>query len=78
MEEVSLYTFMTRSPSLADIVFPREAERIIMSKDIQKSMSFDDKDNEGDNKRAADFFVSYMKEIDERVEGKMCTVTVGL
>lgn len=69
MEEVSLISFLKRVPLLINALFPADNERHILAATVLNVMSFEDKETCTENKRTADFFVSYIKEIELRARG---------
>ena len=62
MEEVSLITFLRRSPSLMKVVFPRESDKVILAKEVKDLMTFEDRMDSEQNERTARFreFVSIL------------------
>lgn len=69
MDEVSLITYLKKSPFLTQLVFPTEKERTISVEDLMKSIHYEAKDKSESNLVTANFFHSYIEEIDARNEG---------
>ena len=70
MEEVSLVTFLKRTPVLKDVVFPVDAERYILAETVLNVLTYENKDASEENKTTAEFFETYIKEIATRRSGR--------
>jgi hypothetical protein len=70
MEEVSLTSFFKRVPLLKNVVFPTDDERNILATTVLDVLVFENKEACEENKRTAEFLVSYIKEIELRATGK--------
>ena len=70
MEEVSLVTFLKRTPVLKDVVFPVDAERYILAETVLNVLTYENKDASEENKTTAEFFETYIKEIAMRRSGR--------
>ena len=68
MEEVKLYTILKKFPSLVQVVFPTDAERVLSGKEIKEAFEFEAALNK-EQERTLGFFKSYIDEI-EGAEGK--------
>ena len=71
MEEVSLITFLRRSPSLMKVVFPRESDKVILAKEVKDLMTFEDRRDSEQNERTARFCEFYVDELEAGVKGKI-------
>lgn len=69
MEEVSLTTFLRRSPSLIKVVFPREAEKVILAEEVKELLSFENRRDNEQNRRTAEFYESYIDELEVGMKG---------
>lgn len=70
MEEVSLISFLKRVPLLKQAVFPTDAERYVLAERVLDVLTYENKDASEENKTTAEYFVSYIKEIELRTVGK--------
>ena len=70
MNEVSLHRFLTRFPTLVTKIFPSESERIIHVSNIKAAISYEGKDLNEDNERAAVWFNDYLDDIETHSEGR--------
>ncbi|CAB4003282.1 Hypothetical predicted protein, partial [Paramuricea clavata] len=66
MEEVSLISFLKRVPLFKNTVFPMDAERYVLAERVLDVLMYEDKDVCEENKTTAEFFVSYIKEVELR------------
>lgn len=69
MEEGSLITFLRRSPSLMKVVFPREADKVILAEEVKELMTFEDRRDSEQNERTAQFYEFYIDELEAGVKG---------
>ena len=69
MDEVSLTTFLRTIPSLIKVVFPREAERVILADEVKELMTFEDRSENEQNGRTAEFYESYIDELEVGIKG---------
>ena len=69
MDEVSLTTFLRRTPSLIKVVFPREAERVILADEVKELMTDEDRGENEQNGRTAEFYESYIDELEVGIKG---------
>lgn len=73
MNEVSLQRYLTRLPSLTEVVFPPEEERFISAAEFKESVDYEEKEACQANALAAEFLLQYLDEIETRKEGAMKT-----
>lgn len=66
---MSLCRFLIKCPLLTALVFPFENERIVSASDVIQCMQFEDKDERDANRKTADFFCAYVKDMEARNEG---------
>jgi hypothetical protein len=52
------------------MIFPTESERVIHGANIKAAITYEEKDFNGDNKRAALWFGAYIDDIETRSEGR--------
>ena len=69
MDEVSLTTFLRTNPSLIKVVFPREAERVILADEVKELINFEDRSENEQNGRTAEFYESYIDELEVGIKG---------
>lgn len=72
MNEVSLKWYLTRLPSLTEVVFPSE-ERFISAAEFKQSFDYEEKEACQANVLAAEFLLQSLDEIETRKEGAMKT-----
>ena len=70
MNEVSLTSFLKKCPSISKIVFPAEDQRFIEAEEVIRCISYEG-DGYAANKVAGDFFIRYIREINQRHAGKV-------
>ena len=73
MNEVSLQRYLTRLPSLTEVVFPSEEERFISAAEFKQSIDYEEKEVCQANVLAAEFLLQYLDEIETRKEGAVKT-----
>lgn len=71
MDEISLGRFLIKCPLLTTLVFPYENERTVLASEVLQSIEFEDKEDSDANRKTADFFCAYIKDIETRKEGKV-------
>ena len=71
MEEVGLHTALAKWPCLQDIIFPEEKERTIIGDEFKGKLTFEEKEANHNNSKAADFFTEYITLIESRKEGTL-------
>ena len=71
MEEVGLHTALAKWPCLLDIIFPEEKERTILGDEFKGKLTFEEKEANHNNSKAADFFTEYITLIESRKEGTL-------
>ena len=57
------------------MVFPCEAERVILGEEVKEAMTFENKADSEENERTAKFFDSYIDELASRMEGEIRIIT---
>ncbi|XP_078364127.1 uncharacterized protein LOC144648453 [Oculina patagonica] len=70
MEEVSLITYLRRTPSLIKAVFPNEAEKVILAEEVKELLTFEDRNSNEKNERTAEFFGVYIDELERETRGE--------
>lgn len=70
MEEVSLITYLRRTPSLIKAVFPNEAEKVILAEEVKELLTLEDRNSNEKNERTAEFFGVYIDELERETRGK--------
>ena len=71
MNEISLQRYLTRLPSLTEVVFPSEEERFISAAEFKQSIDYEDEEACQANVLAAEFLLQFLDEIETRKEGTM-------
>lgn len=69
MDDISLLKFLSSTPSVMPIIFPREAARCIRGIDIKNLITYDGLYGCENNKEVAGFFDKYIDELQSRTEG---------
>ena len=76
MNKVSLTSFLKKCPALTKIVFPDEQQRLIEAQEVIECIIYEGKDDSCEaNNVAADFFVRYIREINQRQAGERIIYT---
>ena len=69
MEEVSLITFLRRSPSLLKVVFPHESDKVILAEEVTELMTFEDRRGSEQNERTTQFYEFSIDALEAGVKG---------
>ncbi len=77
MNEVSLTSFLKKCPSLTKIVFPNE-ERFMEAEEVIDCIIYEGKDDSCEANVTADFFIRYIREINQRQGGESIIYTVPI
>lgn len=68
MDDLSLQKFLSSTPAVVPIIFPREAERRIIGIEMKNLVMYDGLEECEDNERVANFFIKYIDELESRTE----------
>ena len=66
MEEMKLVTYLSKWPVLANVVFPRDNERILDRNEFKDKIDFEERD---ENEHATQFLFQYIDMIEQRQQG---------
>ena len=75
---MSLTSFLKKCPSLTKIVFPDEQQRFIEAEEVIDCIIYEGKDDSCEANVTADFFIRYIREINQRQGGESIIYTVPI